>query len=138
MAEAGSSPTRTTVRPVTSPRARSSATACATSAFTSAAMWRRRRAIIRRRAPRAQEVVPRMRPCDTCSTPLSDEGRCVTCEAGADGLALVTRTGYAAAREVMGVLELEGLGPEMEKVPPGKPEEAHHPLWNLYVPKDEL
>lgn len=79
-----------------------------------------------------------MRRCDTCSTPLSDDGQCVTCAAEAEGFAQVTRTGYAAVREVMGLLELEGLGPEMEKVPPGRPEEAHHPLWNLYVPRDEL
>ena len=25
----------------------------------------------------------------------------------------------------------------MEKVPPGKPQDAHHPLWNLYVPEAE-
>jgi hypothetical protein len=79
-----------------------------------------------------------MHRCDTCSTPLQDDGLCVTCEAEAEGLAQLTRSGYASVREVMGLLEGEGLAPEMEKVPPGRPEEAHHPLWNLYVPRDQV
>jgi DNA-directed RNA polymerase subunit RPC12/RpoP len=79
-----------------------------------------------------------MERCTTCSTPLAEGGRCVTCEAAAEGLAVLTRSGYASVREVMSLLEAEGLAPEMEKVPPGRPEEAHHPLWNLYVPRDEL
>jgi hypothetical protein len=78
-----------------------------------------------------------MRRCDTCSTPLQDDGACVTCAAEAEGLVQLTRSGFAPVREVMGLLEEEGLAPEMEKVPPGRPEEAHHPLWNLYVPRDQ-
>lgn len=76
--------------------------------------------------------------CDTCSTPRLEDGRCVTCDAAADGLALLTRSGYASVREVMELLEREGLAPEIEKVPPGRPEEAHHPLWNLYVPREQI
>ncbi len=76
--------------------------------------------------------------CETCrATPLDDAGRCVTCNAEAEGLRLLTRSGYAEVREMMSLLELEGLAPEMEKVPPGKPEEKVQPLWNLYVPVDE-
>ncbi len=75
--------------------------------------------------------------CEKCTTPLDDGGHCVTCEAEAEGLALVTRSGYASVREMMSLLEVEGLAPEMEKVPPSRPEERSHPLWNLYVPRDE-
>lgn len=78
------------------------------------------------------------RRCERCSSPLLDDGRCVTCEAEAEGLVQLTRSGYASVREVMGLLEGEGLSPEMEKMPPGRPEEAHHPLWNLYVPRDQV
>jgi DNA-directed RNA polymerase subunit RPC12/RpoP len=39
---------------------------------------------------------------------------------------------------MMALLEEQGLGAEMEKVPPGRPEEQHHPLWNLYVPEAEV
>jgi hypothetical protein len=38
---------------------------------------------------------------------------------------------------MMSLLELAGLAPEMEKVPPGKPQEKLRPLWNLYVPTEE-
>ncbi len=77
--------------------------------------------------------------CETCrATPLDDEGRCVTCDAEAEGLKLLTRSGYPEVREMMSLLELAGLAPEMEKVPPGKPEEKVRPLWNLYVPADEV
>jgi hypothetical protein len=77
--------------------------------------------------------------CETCrATPLDDQGRCVTCDAEAEGLKLLTRSGYAEVREMMSLLEVEGLGPEMEKVPPGKPEEKARPLWNLYVPAEEV
>jgi hypothetical protein len=76
--------------------------------------------------------------CETCrATPLDDEGRCVTCDADAEGLKLLTRSGYAEVREMMSLLEAEGLAPEMEKVPPGKPEEKIRPLWNLYVPAED-
>ncbi|HTN51408.1 MAG TPA: hypothetical protein VML50_03305 [Anaeromyxobacter sp.] len=81
-----------------------------------------------------------MRFCETCDTPptpLDEQGRCVTCDAAAEGLLLLTRSGYDSVREMMARLEEEGLGPQMEKVPPARPEEAHHPLWNLYVPRDE-
>jgi hypothetical protein len=76
--------------------------------------------------------------CEKCATPLDDAGSCVTCEAEEEGLALVTRSGYASVREMMSLLEVEGLGPEMEKVPPARPEERAHPLWNLYVPGDAV
>jgi hypothetical protein len=77
--------------------------------------------------------------CEKCrSTPLDDAGHCVTCEAEAEGLRLVTRSGFASVREMMSHLETQGLGPEMEKVPPARPEEKHHPLWNLYVPEAEV
>lgn len=76
--------------------------------------------------------------CERCSTPLDDEGRCVTCEAELEGLKLVTRSGFASVREMMTLLEEEKLQPEMEKVPPRRPEERAHPLWNLYVPQDEV
>ena len=79
-----------------------------------------------------------MRLCETCrATPLDDEGRCVTCDAEGEGLKVLTRSGYAEVREMMALLETEGLAPEMEKVPPGKPEEKVRPLWNLYVPVDD-
>lgn len=76
--------------------------------------------------------------CERCSTPLDDERRCVTCEAAAEGLTLVTRSGFASVREMMSLLEGQGLAPEMEKVPPDRPEEKAHPLWNLYVPEAEI
>lgn len=76
--------------------------------------------------------------CEKCSTPLDDELRCVTCEADAEGLKLLTRSGYASVREMMVLLETEGLSPEMEKVPAARPEEKAHPLWNLYVPEAEV
>ncbi len=75
--------------------------------------------------------------CEKCSTPLA-EGRCVTCEADAEGLELITRSGYASVWEMASLLELEGLSPEMEKVPPARPEEKGHPLWNLYAPQAEV
>ncbi len=78
------------------------------------------------------------RLCETCSTPLDDQGACVTCDAAAEGLLLVTRSGYASVREMMSLLEGQGLGPEMEKVPPARPEEKVQPLWNLDVPRDDV
>jgi hypothetical protein len=82
-----------------------------------------------------------MRLCETCTTPptpLDEEGRCVTCDAAEEGLALLVRAQYASVREMMARLEEAGLSPEMEKVPPSRREEAHHPLWNLYAPKDDV
>jgi hypothetical protein len=77
--------------------------------------------------------------CETCrATPLDDEGRCVTCDADAEGLKVLTRSGYTEVREMMTLLEDQNFGPEMEKVPPGKPEEKVRPLWNLYVPAEEV
>jgi nitrite reductase/ring-hydroxylating ferredoxin subunit len=76
--------------------------------------------------------------CEKCSTPLGDGNRCVTCDADAEGLKLITRSGYASVREMMSLLESQGLGPEMEKVPPARPEEKMQPLWNLYVPEAEV
>jgi hypothetical protein len=78
------------------------------------------------------------RICESCSTQLDEAGRCVTCEARAEGLHLLTRSGFASVREMMATLETEGLAPAMEKVPPGKPQEVQHPLWNLYVPEAEV
>ncbi len=77
------------------------------------------------------------RLCEKCATALGDEGTCVTCGAEAEGLRLLTRSGYASVREMMALLEQAGLGPEMEKVPPARPEEKAHPLWNLYVPAED-
>ena len=48
--------------------------------------------------------------CDTCSTPLDQKGACVTCAADAEGLKLVTRSGYASVREMMSLLEGEEIG----------------------------
>lgn len=73
------------------------------------------------------------RQCERCATPLDEEGRCVTCDAEGEGLKLLTRSGFASVREMMNLLEAEGLAPEMEKVPPARPEEKVHALWNLYV-----
>ncbi len=82
-----------------------------------------------------------MQLCDRCTTPptpLDEAGRCVTCDAAAEGLSLLSRSAFASIRDMMTLLEEAGLAPEMEKVPPARPEERHHPLWNLYVPADEV
>src|SRR5512138_2906011 len=76
--------------------------------------------------------------CEKCSTTLDEHGACVTCSAEEEGLKILTRSGYASIREMMMRLEAEGLAAEMEKVPAGRPEEVMHPLWNLYVPADQL
>ncbi|HYG67905.1 MAG TPA: hypothetical protein VD838_09605, partial [Anaeromyxobacteraceae bacterium] len=75
--------------------------------------------------------------CEKCSTPLDDGRRCVTCDAEAEGLKLVVRSGYASIRELMTLLEEQKLAPEIEQVPPGRPEERARPLWNLYVPVEQ-
>ncbi len=75
--------------------------------------------------------------CEKCTTPLGDGDACVTCAAEGEGLRLLTRSGYASVREMMTLLEQAGLGAQMEKVPPARPEELGHPLWNLYVPAEE-
>ena len=78
------------------------------------------------------------RTCEKCNTPLDDEGNCVTCEAEAEGLKLLSRSGYASVREMNNALEAAGLSPEMEQVPAGRPEERAHPLWNLYAETAEV
>jgi hypothetical protein len=78
------------------------------------------------------------RTCEKCNTPLDDEGNCVTCEADAEGLKLLVRSGYASVREMNNALEAAGLTPEMEQVPAGRPEEKAHPLWNLYADTAEV
>jgi hypothetical protein len=79
-----------------------------------------------------------LRICETCkTTPLDASGACVTCSAQEQGLVLLSRSGYASVREMMELLEAQDLAPEIEQVPPRRPEEAAHPLWNLYVPKEE-
>jgi rubrerythrin len=75
--------------------------------------------------------------CEKCGTTLDERGACVTCGAEAEGLKMLTRWGYPQVREMMLLLEQAGLGAEMEKVPPGKPEEKAQPLWNLYVPAEQ-
>jgi hypothetical protein len=79
-----------------------------------------------------------MQPCPTCSTPLDPEGRCVTCAATAEGMALLTRLDYSSIRELLGLLEEAGLSPEMERVPAASEQEARQPRWNLYVPRGEV
>lgn len=76
--------------------------------------------------------------CEKCNTPLDEEGVCVTCHAESVELAVLTRSSYGTVREMMSTLEVGGLAPEMERVPARRPEEAQHPLWNLYVPKGDL
>ncbi len=76
--------------------------------------------------------------CDKCNTPLDASGGCVTCRATGQGLKLLSRSGYASVREMMELLEEQGLAPEIEQVPPRRPEEKVHALWNLYVPQAEL
>ncbi len=76
--------------------------------------------------------------CTACGTPLDDEGGCVTCAAKAEGLALLLRNAYPQVRELMALLEEQGLSAEMEKVPAATPQQHHHPAWNLYVPEAEV
>jgi hypothetical protein len=79
-----------------------------------------------------------VRQCEKCATPLDEAGHCVTCDAEGEGLRLVTRSGFASVREMMTLLEAEGVVPEMEKVPPARPEEKVHALWNLYVQEADV
>ncbi|HET7752564.1 MAG TPA: hypothetical protein VFK85_01535 [Anaeromyxobacteraceae bacterium] len=76
--------------------------------------------------------------CDTCNTPLDGAGRCVTCAATARGLSLLSRSGYAAVREMMDLLEGAGVDAQVDPVPARRPEEKAQPLWNLYAPVDQL
>ncbi len=79
-----------------------------------------------------------LRSCEACNTPLDEAGACVTCAARREGLELVSRSGYASVKEMMELLEERGMNPEMEQVPPRRPEERLHPLWNLYLPASEV
>src|SRR5918912_2807819 len=76
--------------------------------------------------------------CAKCNTPLDTAGACVTCDAAEGGLTLLSRSGYASVREMMELLEGQDLAPQIEQVPPRRPEERARPLWNLYVPTDEV
>lgn len=78
-----------------------------------------------------------MERCPTCSTPLDDAGKCVTCAARAEGMVLLVRQDYSSVREWMDLLADAGLAPEMERVPPADEREKQIPRWNLYVPADE-
>jgi len=78
-----------------------------------------------------------VRTCEKCNTPLEASGACVTCRSLAEGLTLLSRSGYASIREMMELLEEQGLHPEIEQVPARRPEERTHPLWNIYVPAEE-
>jgi hypothetical protein len=79
-----------------------------------------------------------VRSCDKCNTPLDGSNACVTCAAQGRGLALLSRSGYASIREMLELLERGGVGGEIEQVPPRRPEERAHPLWNLYAPEGQL
>jgi uncharacterized Zn finger protein (UPF0148 family) len=76
--------------------------------------------------------------CETCNTPLDGAGTCVTCAAGERGLTLISRSNYAAVREMMDLLEAEGVDAQVDPVPARRPEEKGQPLWNLYAPNDQL
>jgi hypothetical protein len=79
-----------------------------------------------------------LRVCDKCNTPLADGAECVTCAAEAEGLRLLSRSGYASVREMMELLEREGVMAEIEQVPPRREEERARPLWNLYAPREQV
>jgi len=76
--------------------------------------------------------------CEACNTPLDEHGACVTCQAAKEGLRMLSRSGYASVKEMMDLLEGQGLAPEMEQVPPRRPEEHARPLWNLYIPEAQI
>ncbi len=78
-----------------------------------------------------------MERCATCQTPLDEAGKCVTCAARAEGLALLARQEYGSLREWMDLLTEAGLSPAMDRVPPADEREKQVPRWNLYVPADE-
>ena len=78
------------------------------------------------------------RGCTTCNTPLDGEGKCVTCEARADGLEILSRSGYASVMEMLELLQQAGVAAEIERVPPRREEEKAHPLWNLYAPAAQV
>jgi uncharacterized Zn finger protein (UPF0148 family) len=76
--------------------------------------------------------------CTVCGTPQDDGAGCVTCEARQEGLGLLFRGDFPQVREMMTLLEEQGMAAEMEKVPGTTPQERHHPKWNLYVPEAEV
>jgi hypothetical protein len=76
--------------------------------------------------------------CSKCNTPLDLTGSCVTSRADEGGLALLSRSGYASVREMMELLEEQDLAPQIEQVPPRRPQEQGHPLWNIYIPRDQV
>jgi hypothetical protein len=76
--------------------------------------------------------------CTVCGTPRDEGASCVTCAAKQEGLGLLFRGDYPQVRELMTLLEEQGLAAEMEKVPGTTPQERHHPKWNLYVPEAEV
>lgn len=78
-----------------------------------------------------------MERCPTCKTPLDDAGKCLTCAAKAEGMALLMRNSYDRVRELMDLLADSQFAPQMERVPPGDEHEKKVPLWNLYVPAEE-
>jgi len=79
-----------------------------------------------------------VRVCEKCNTPLDEESQCVTCAAEADGLKLLSRSGYASVKEMLELLEAQGVAAEVEQVPPRREEERARPLWNLYAPAHQL
>lgn len=81
------------------------------------------------------EIVP---VCTRCNTPLDGGGGCVTCKAEGEGLKLLSRSGYASVREMMNLLEEQGVAAQVEQVPARREEERARPLWNLYAPVDQL
>jgi len=84
------------------------------------------------------EAAMEVRSCEKCNTPLDGEGKCVSCEARADGLELLSRSGYATVIEMLELLQGQGVTAEIEQVPPRREEEKTRPLWNLYAPAGEV
>ena len=76
--------------------------------------------------------------CAKCNTPLDENGSCVTCAAEAQGLKLLSRSGYASVKEMMELLEEQGVAAEIEQVPARREEERARPLWNLYAPAPQV
>jgi hypothetical protein len=79
--------------------------------------------------------------CQTCASPLDEEGACVTCAARQEGLRLVSRAPYAQARELQVLLEAQGIAAELEQLPAGPQAEGQPKAqapWNLYAPEADL
>jgi uncharacterized Zn-finger protein len=62
----------------------------------------------------------------------------VTCEAEAEGLRRVAIETFDVARRMQEHLDAAGVEAHVERVPPARPEERHHPRWNVYVPADAV